>query len=350
MILEQNLSNLPNGLDPSPVLNSTPSGNGRFENGNIDIGPAPPREPFAVEANGDIYVQNTVAPIRPSFTLTQPGGGASLVGSVRGFVLDTVFFLNLPPGTVTTAFVGQTFTVAGAGRVVTSVPQNNVVVVDRRVIPACQLTDDDREPMPHDISNATILALYQPDMERIFGEAFFLPEFDGGASAADNQINLPFRLNLVPRTGTTVREQIDMGFGSGSVRKPDYWIVYVQFNYQPHPFDIIVPTDVRGDADPDFRTTAPPPVGESPLEGVGDALPATGSLLFVETLRETAAGVQFVWGQVMVHEIGHQFSLPNQNPGRGIMSADLRLRRVGFNNDDLHTIRSHVAGPGFPLR
>jgi hypothetical protein len=225
-------------------------------------------------------------------------------------------------------------TVAGVGMTIQSVTGPTVKVMQLADIPF-ELLDDDLAVMPH-----------LPDtglMGDKFALAYIFPVVDGGGNSANNRTDVAFKLNLDHTSTPALDAQLQMSgaLESDGNRLDSYWVSYIMTAYQPLPN----PANGRADNDPD---------SENQIGGVTSGF-RTGSFLFFETHEDrsresgwTSNQTQLVEQRVVIHEIGHQFALPDRSGGGGLMGSDIFdvSRDINFIADDLKLLRDRVRSPG----
>jgi hypothetical protein len=159
----------------------------------------------------------------------------------------------------------------------------------------------------------------RPDTSHLasaFARAYVLPVFN------EDNSSVTFTAN-VPDTPSAVGSQI------ASNRSPntpqitnDYWSVYLLGAFQ---------SAKSKDRDPDLEN--PYRLGDTPAT----ATRATGSLVYLETIRD--AGKNASW--VVAHEIGHYFYGSNHESDGSLMTDGANVTNGSFNDETLMRIRSY---------
>jgi hypothetical protein len=155
---------------------------------------------------------------------------------------------------------------------------------------------------------------------------------------SNNKQTIPFKLNMTVNTNKEVDDQFDPNlvpgtFESRGSRLNSYWIAYVLVAYQANP-DPKKDFERRGDGDPN---------SENGRAGIT----ASGSIIFWEGMKDRDRQVgSNRESNLVVHEIGHQFGLPERAPGGGLMSIDLLNPAARFIPEDANNIRCRFLSPG----
>jgi hypothetical protein len=191
--------------------------------------------------------------------------------------------------------------------------QNNTVVVQQLVSIPFELVDDDAATYPFNVD--TFLMQDQDSSAlNLFAPAYIRPTYDLGAGSKQ----AGFNLNVEDvATNNDLSNQLNAGRDFTS--SDGYWVVYLQGAFQG---------SVTQDLDPNFGQT---------VQGFTLGLKVDGSLIFLETLRDTEMVLNITPGQyhqkTVVHEVGHQFGL--DHPEGGIMqtgpSTPLRFEPVSLD-------------------
>ncbi|GEM_PF-4869387 len=246
-------------------------GNGRFENGEILIGPEQ-RKTKPLDGNGTNFVQRDKGITIP-FKIQDSSGQNKKSGNVIGLDLaDRTFTVNK---NLTANYIGGRFTVAGVELTVMSNTTNTVTVVEEVDIPYV-LRDDDK-----------LTQLRRPDRGKVkaaFREVYILPLFDGGGDPANDTADVPFTLNQVD---TELISIVEAGWDSRGNNSEHYWVAYLVGAFQGA-------YRVDGDLD-----------SESLRLGNTDCARG-GSLIFLEALKEERRPGA-AERDAVVHELGHAF-------------------------------------------
>jgi hypothetical protein len=167
--------------------------------------------------------------------------------------------------------------------------------------------------------------------ENLFADAYVRPVLDGGGKATNNQANLALDLNIENSELTA-----SIVAGKQTTGNADFWISYLQAQFQG---------PLQRDNDPDDEvdptTGLPARLGITP--NFGDA-----SLIYIESYRDSCGGTDAAAGkrlgirEVVVHEVGHQFT--GQHTDGGIMgpylSGTCLPSQNSFTDVTLNRIRS----------
>jgi hypothetical protein len=330
-----------------------PDDRGRFETGTIRIGRGREREMRPTEdllgngseSDGRDFVQTREGfGFFIEFTIKKPNNevvASGVVLSLNGKVFEVL--VSIGEGDLRRAGRGDDFIVNGAVMKIQSVAaQANRVVVEQVNLPY-ELVDDDMTPqltpravMPHDLNtSANIRAL-----EEKYADGYILPVIDGGGMGmeSNNKQTIPFKLNITATETDDVEKEFDPTlvpgtFESRNNRDISYWVAYVLAAYQSHPDPKKDPLE-RGDGDPD---------SEIAKTGIS----ASGSIIFLEEVRdEDRQFGSHREANLVVHEIGHQFQLPDRGKGGGLMSIDLLDPAARFIPDDINNLRCRFLSPG----
>jgi hypothetical protein len=321
----------PNLDDGSARLdNSANLGNGRFENGTITIGSGTgARATGTLRGNGVNYVEKAAANggITIPCTITK-AGLPTLTGQVWKLDRATQTFSVKVSGTVSMLYNNGQITVAGVGMTIQSVTGPTVKVMQLADIPF-ELLDDDAATMPHvpDISA----------MQVKFADAYILPVIDGGGDPSNNKTTVPFKQNITAITASALAAEYENapgGLESDGSRTDGYWVGYVLTAYQSHP-DPTRGISGRADRDPNVENR------------LGGATVLTGSIMFLEEIEDEDRQVgTHQEPNAVVHEVGHQFQLPDRGIGGGLMGPDFVNPAARFIPEDLDTLRRRVKSPG----
>jgi len=206
---------------------------------------------------------------------------------------------------------------------------------------AFTLHDDDQDNvLPQPVTapgafgaNAWLAWLQDSDQraENLFADAYVRPVLDGGGNTTNNQANLALDLNVEDSKLTA-----SIVAGKQATGTNDFWISYLQAQFQG---------PLQRDNDPDNEVD--PTTGFLARLGItpnfGDA-----SLIYIESYRDgcggtdAAAGIRSGIREVVVHEVGHQFT--GQHTDGGIMgpylSGTCLPPQNSFTDKTLNRIRS----------
>lgn len=334
--LDQNLN------DGSAML---PRGNGRFENGTIAIGRGMEAGLTRALKNGANFVETTSA-LGFAIPYTVRKGDRTVVAS--GLVREMVGRKFTVTGDLDQAAADDDLNVAGVTMTIRSVDasRQTVMVREQPEIPFV-LVDDDmnlaappvpKAAMPHPAPDG-FLALFNTKYAAAYIEAVV----DGGGIMSNNSNQVSFKLNVDVSSSVGLDRMLTVanGLQSDGHRRNHYWIAYILYAYQSSTKPM-APTN-RADLDP---SSEDPALGATP-----DflTLKARGSFVFREETRE----VEEVTGlpleqRLVIHEIGHQFGLPDRGVGQGIMGdfVDVPDSAFVFIPEDLAILRGRIMSPG----
>jgi hypothetical protein len=198
--------------------------------------------------------------------------------------------------------------------------------------------------MPHPTKDE-----FLPLFNQKYGVAYIEAVVDGGGNIGNNSDAIPFMLNIdvdFTTGGMNVDRQFDAPNALQShgdrLLNNNFWIAYVLYAYQPDR----APTPQnrnRADFDPeseDARGAVTPDF---------DVLLARGSLVFREVERE----LELAWQQPIeqrgvVHEVAHQFGVPDRENQPGIMGAGFfgPDSAFVFIPEDIVILRKRIKSPG----
>jgi hypothetical protein len=220
-------------------------------------------------------------------------------------------------------------TVAGVGMTIQSVTGPTVKVVQLADIPF-ELVDDDLAVMPH-LPDTSLL-------QDKFSPAYIQPVIDGGGDMNNNKTNVAFKRNITATTNAGLEAEITVprALESDGNRTDYFWVAYVLTAYQSHT-NPSMGIGNRADQDPNQ---------EIALRGVTTQLNGKGAIIFFEEERDAGALTTIYESLDVVHEISHEFGLPDRSgSSTDIMSSTFNLN-VGFIPGDLDTLRKRVKSPG----
>ena len=290
--------NLRTGLTPadnSANLSSTPSGNGRFENGYIVIGTNSVKTTNTVTANGDTFVSGTSFSIPAQIATNNATNSVGLIIGLN----NAVFTVSSSLGT--NKYTGWTLQLMGCAFTITTNTANTITVSGTPAIPFL-LHDDDDTLLPH-----------LPDtglMTRKFAPAFIFPFVDGGGNSSNNKQTIGFSVNVDGTSHAALDSEFNLpgAFESQGNRATNYWIAYIMTTYQ---------AQTAKDYDPNISSEW----GPQGVNGGGTSY-RRGALLFRESLRDycqqvsvNAAVMADFERRAVVHEIGHQFGCDDNTGG-----------------------------------
>lgn len=155
--------------------------------------------------------------------------------------------------------------------------------------------------------------------QNVYAAAFVRPKYDSAGVASYNSSSVVFQ-NNVALVENDVVAQINAGRGAVN-ESDDFWVVYVQLDYQP---------DVRFDGDPDtellnaiYGLTYQNPSTDVTDSVTGSASVPKGSnasLVFLESTKDVDRKYAYNYGaRVVPHEVGHQFGLKGDVAGAWLM-------------------------------
>ncbi len=312
--------------DGSANLDDTMPGNGRFENGRLEIGSGPGAVVVdPIIGNGDArlvlpptsiagigftaYDNDIVLPESMTGTITEVtrnAGGTSFVWTLN---------LTGSPPADWNDFVGGELSV-GEGEMVpiTMVNEAASQITTSAIRIRFFLRDDDAMG---DVA-APDLSLIAP----AFAPAYVIPLYDIG----DDNDDVPFVLNVIPPDSPDVYDFDAIAWEAD----PDFWTIYLLGAFQPN----VVP-----DFDPNSEGTT---------LGIVDAINGIGGKVFKEGLRELGASPVANDAATTAHEVGHLFNGLHGDfdlGGDAGLMAQTTLRTVlDFTDVSLNKIRS-VASP-----
>jgi hypothetical protein len=344
--------------DGSPRLdNSNDPTSGRFENGVISVGDLTMITPTGQlrgngrDSNGRNYVERSAGNggINVPFLITKSGVSGTVIGRVWRYVLSTNTFSVRVTGMtpLTSAYVDGEIDVAGVVMRISSIPDDQTVVVQQIVDIPFLLLDDDGQNLLPDFPDTSL-------MPEIFDSAYILPAVDGGGSEGNNTKSVAFDLNVT----TTSEMNAIMGpaFQSANNRNDNYWIVWVLMAHQPNPDPrqpIADNVSDRADQDPDTEVSlvalgTPDGNGSNLLQS---GIEQSGAFIFIETLRDHAKrfgrSTSDQERPTVVHELGHSFGLPDRIGGTGIMSDSFpNPLHWLLTPQDIEIVRKRVKSPG----
>ena len=160
----------------------------------------------------------------------------------------------------------------------------------------------------------------------------FLPAYvsvitpaDGGGNPANNQPAVRFDLNVEETERSKQRTDF-----KNAASTPAYWVIYLQGAFQG-------PIAIDND-----------PNAEGYLMGI--TWKTEGALIYLEGIKDAAreynVDAYVAERQTVVHEVGHQFDLPDrQDAGQGIMRNDVVIvprEEEKFIEEDLFIIRKQA--------
>ena len=307
--------NLKTGLaPPDNSANLTAgTGNGRFENGWIQIGSGggTPGQTQTSDllGNGDDYVRKDAGIDIPASV--SRSGQPDVIGKIIAWS-GPAFTLNISSGTLSTNYNGGSLNVAGVSATISTISGSNIVNVTAPPTIPFVLHDDDVASHPYQ-PNTSLMQASDSTNQNLFAAAYVRP-----AHHVQHGTNIaPFLRNV--EGGTDFGSQMDAGCDSTSL--PRFWTVYIQGMLQG---------SILADRDPN---TEPIGFGRSFLSSRGGAV-------FVEPVREYEARQGLQTGTVLkkttIHEIGHQFTLQD-NTG-GLMNQGWPVP-LYFTDDHLSIIR-----------
>ena len=249
-----------------------PTGNGRFEKGEIIIG-SDHIETANLDGNGKSAVVKGSG-INVPFTITK--GSVTKSGKVKSMndIGDKIFLFDT---TITeTDFAGGTLTVTGQSFLV-DYSGGDTCVVNTTPTLSFKVWDDDQitgdVPMP-DTS----------DLERVFNPAYVLPVFDVG----DSNDNVEFKLNIAYGDSGYYNKD----WNSKIYNKSDFWVAYILGAYQGDCWVEYTDDEWAGDNDPEKETAF-----------LGLASSKGGCLIFMESCLDVSASIS----GVVDHEVSHFF-------------------------------------------
>jgi hypothetical protein len=340
--------NLDDGSALIPDADTSPTARGgRYENGTMRIGNL--NQPNAmvrlapIQGNGitdgDHFVQFLdTNEFRVPFTIRR-----STLTVAQGMVRDMTGEIFTLTGDLTKVRTGDTLVVGGAGMTISDVspPLNQVTV--QQVSIGFELVDDDEAVMPHPTKDE-----FLPLFNQKYGVAYIEAVVDGGGDINHNSSAVPFMLNVeinITPAGLTSLDgligTLPNALQSDGKRSKNYWVAHVLYAYQSSK----VPSQVNA-----FRADGDPDSEDNPTEGFTAEVSgmARGSFIFREETREQEAihGVP-IEHRTVIHEVGHQFGLPERGPSQGIM-GDTRGPDSAFvfTGTDIVRLRSRVESPG----
>ncbi len=297
--------NLCTGLTPqdhSANPDSTPSGNGRFENGWIKIGSGGgtpgQTQTSTLLGNGDDYVRKDAGIDIPA--LVSKTGQSDVSGKVIAWS-GSAFTLHVSSGTLSTNYNGGSLNVAGVAATITTVNTNggtNVVNVTAAPTIPFVLHDDDAVSHPYQ-PDTSLRQASDSTNQNLFAAAYIRPAYDLGGGATPHV----FKRNVESSADATTQ----LTAGHDSTSYPRYWTVYVQGAFQGMTH-ISFPGVVAADSDPN---------SEAGVLGIAPGLDSSGALVFVETIRDSEINSGIPAGHLLrkttAHETGHQFGLDHEN-------------------------------------
>ena len=286
--------------------------NGRFENGTLVLGADATKKTISpITGNGTnrlVFSATNVSGLSFDAADTDFFSGTDHnIGTITNVIKSgTSFVWTLNVTTEEdadwTEFVGGTLSVGGGGTM-TITAQNKAagtMTTSSLNIPF-SVKDDDVATLPS-----------LPDtgmMAPQFAPAYILPVNDGGGNPAFDRQTVAPSLNV-----GLLNTELSAEFGKAGAfeskvwRLPDYWIAYALGGYQG-------PTTNDGDSN-----------SEGTIWGLTTSVPAPdgGTVIFVEALPDnqrafgwTSTQADDIMRRVVVHEIGHQFFIPDQDPALG---------------------------------
>jgi hypothetical protein len=305
--------------DGSPNLDSTTPRNGRFENGNITVGPS---QHFTADllGNGNTRVavkSNTYFNI--GFILTK--GTNSLLGRVVSLRQTPPRFMvkpTIPPGT----FNGGSLGVAGHTFSVNSAGGNSIIVNAANPTLDFTLRDDDDQTLLPRLPDTT-------DVPRAFQPAYVVPFLVAPSLNATSQTVFALNVNTATNSAAFAATiQATFRFDNVATEaSPEFWTVYVNGAYQP---------SVLEDRD------AGPPAEGAALATV-DKLRGQGANCFLEVLRETPVTPFVSEALTVSHEIGHLFGGSHDSVNGfdgGLMDQSHSRTNINFTPVTLEKIRN----------
>jgi hypothetical protein len=340
--------NLDDGSALIPDADTSPTATGgRYENGTLRIGNL--NQPNAmvrltpIQGNGitdgDHFVQFLdTNQFRVPFTIRR-----STLTVAQGMVRDMTGEIFTLTGDLTKVRTGDTLVVGGAGMIISDVSLTLNQVTVQQVSIGFELVDDDEAVMPHPTKDE-----FLPLFNQKYGVAYIEAVVDGGGDINHNSSAVPFMLNVeinITPAGLTSLDgligTLPNALQSDGKRSKNYWVAHVLYTYQSSK----VPSQVNA-----FRADGDPDSEDNPTEGFTAEVSgmARGSFIFREETREQEAihGVP-IEHRTVIHEVGHQFGLPERGPSQGIM-GDTRGPDSAFvfTGTDIVRLRSRVESPG----
>lgn len=313
----------------------SPMPNGRFENGRITIGSA--------DSGVGGLTSNTASSVALAQGLSLPFTIAGLddttqpptwvdgpSGSVAG--LNGQTFTLATAGVLSPQHIGLDFTVAGLPpMIIAGVNDQDKTLTVAQVLLPFRLVDDDSQTMPSLPDTTYLATAFAP----AYVHALADPP-DGGGNPNNNEDTVPFRRNSYD-SGLPGAAQSDAN------RRDSFWVAYILGAFQPSLLSN------RGDNDPNSEMG----LGAACTEIWQTHFWPTAAV-FNEDLRdERAEGRVFFDGQIVAHEIGHEFGLDDKGTTRFPVSPDWDLMGPGVHRQDarfvpmdLDFIRRGPASPG----
>lgn len=285
--------------DASPDLTAG-TGNGRFENGWVQVGPAGgalSSTVYNLLGNGTNFIQSN-AGIPINFLATDTSFVAETFGGVVTALTGTAFTVRIiaqDANPITWPnFVGGRLNVAGAEMTITAVvPATNTITVAAVGNIPLEVHDDDvNAVLPGAVDTTNVQASDDVTLNR-FAQAYIRPVYDGGGSLANNRTDVPAILNTSYNNVYRWESRPNNG--------PSFWVSYLLAAFQParalHTQD--------GDADAErvvwALANSHPFSTVPPVPGPGPG----GVMFFMETIRD--AGLPATWlPRLTVHEIRPQ--------------------------------------------